>query len=793
MIPLTEAPSPVTMSAGMKSSNYSIALTGKTFDVLSSMLYKDPHLAIVRELSCNAYDSHVENGCVGTAFDIHLPNKLEPFFSIRDYGTGMSSESIDKVYTKFFESTKTHTNDQVGALGLGSKSPFAYTSNYTITSWHGGLKLVYSAFKTTAGIPAITLLDVSDTTEPSGLEVMIAVKAIDFDKFTSKVQAFFTTWTSVPPKILGGLEGRTTLRHVAREFGGSDWFIASTDSPLNRAIAIQGNVPYPLARDPILESNIFRDRFPGESDERTPIKELLNLPIVITYPIGQLDFSASREELQYTEPTVAAILDKLVLIKNDIAAHIQSKFDTLPTQWDVVKTCRELRADRFLPIIKRLGSKSFVWKNKPLNIESYQLVAANTAKVKAALALHSLRVQSNKRRKFETIPLLQSVFDNGVATEVVNPDIVFQPPPRELTVVIFDEPKLGDSKVRFNFTSRSIPNNGSIITISSPRGTQADPVTFKSAVSTLLEAFDIVGSYASVVYASTLKAPPPTRQLRSTTGIVDTFKLFIPNLHATVCPNNYSDTGWKAIGSADLDTQVKSGKYKQVVYVPIFRGVPLFQTPDGLLRETSAPAFAVLWDTILPIFKENQVLLVGIKQSALDKKHVKAFTQTVQSLDSFLRFWFYEHAEQIINAVSYPYYWSTAKNGHIHHVLITALAGSVTQPLPLLTEAAAIAKLFVNAPLPTKFAASIVTTIGAMLCDLDNNTDPVLADIMNTKIAVSNDIQLKFDKLHKLCDQITTEFPMLGYLQAAMRYGIPPGISKNACNHVQQYLKLVTV
>lgn len=258
MIPLTTAPSPVSMSTGVKASQYTIALTGKTFDVLSSMLYKDPHLAIIRELSCNAYDSHVENGCVDKAFDIHLPNQLEPHFSIRDYGTGMSAEQIDSVYTKFFESTKTHSNDVVGALGLGSKSPFSYTSNYTITSWHGGLKLVYSAFKSTDGIPSIALLDVSDSNDPTGLEVNFAVKAMDFEKFTSKVQSYFTTWGSIPPTITGGLQGRTTLRHVERDFGGTDWFVATANGPLSTALAIQGNVPYPLQRQTISASNEFR-------------------------------------------------------------------------------------------------------------------------------------------------------------------------------------------------------------------------------------------------------------------------------------------------------------------------------------------------------------------------------------------------------------------------------------------------------------------------------------------------------------------------------------------------------
>ena len=41
---------------------FQIKTTAKAFDILSSGLYTDNILAIVRELSCNAYDAHVAAG-----------------------------------------------------------------------------------------------------------------------------------------------------------------------------------------------------------------------------------------------------------------------------------------------------------------------------------------------------------------------------------------------------------------------------------------------------------------------------------------------------------------------------------------------------------------------------------------------------------------------------------------------------------------------------------------------------------------------------------------------------------
>ena len=77
-----------------------------------------------------------------TPFEVHLPTILEPYFSVRDYGTGLTDQEIESIYTTYFESTKTNSNEYIGALGLGSKSPFSYTDNFTVTSVKNGSKSI---------------------------------------------------------------------------------------------------------------------------------------------------------------------------------------------------------------------------------------------------------------------------------------------------------------------------------------------------------------------------------------------------------------------------------------------------------------------------------------------------------------------------------------------------------------------------------------------------------------------------------------------------------------------------
>lgn len=59
---------------------YKIKNSGTAFEILSSGLYSNKIKAIVRELGCNAYDSHVAAGHPEKPFDVHIPTMLSPTF-----------------------------------------------------------------------------------------------------------------------------------------------------------------------------------------------------------------------------------------------------------------------------------------------------------------------------------------------------------------------------------------------------------------------------------------------------------------------------------------------------------------------------------------------------------------------------------------------------------------------------------------------------------------------------------------------------------------------------------------
>ena len=185
---------------------FRIRNSAKAFNILSSGLYANKIRAIIRELSCNAVDSHVAAGKSSVPFDVHLPNQLEPWFSIRDYGTGLSHEQVTNIYTTYFESTKTNSNEFIGALGLGSKSPFSYTDNFTVTAVQNGKKGIYSAFINEQGVPSIALMMEEETTDPNGVEVRFAVEdRYDFDKFRSEARHVYE-YFKLRPVISGNAD-----------------------------------------------------------------------------------------------------------------------------------------------------------------------------------------------------------------------------------------------------------------------------------------------------------------------------------------------------------------------------------------------------------------------------------------------------------------------------------------------------------------------------------------------------------------------------------------------------------
>lgn len=95
---------------------FSIEVNESMFQMLTSNVYNDTKLAVMREWSTNACDACLAAG-VEVKFDVHLPTLEEPKFFVRDYGTGLAPEDIVGLFSNLGASTKRNSNMYNGTLG----------------------------------------------------------------------------------------------------------------------------------------------------------------------------------------------------------------------------------------------------------------------------------------------------------------------------------------------------------------------------------------------------------------------------------------------------------------------------------------------------------------------------------------------------------------------------------------------------------------------------------------------------------------------------------------------------
>lgn len=346
----------VNRSGVSETKGFSIKAGAHAFKILSDGLYTDKVLAVVRELSSNAWDAHVSAGNTNKPFDVHLPNQFEPFFSIRDYGTGLSHEDVMNLYSTYFDSNKGNSNDFTGGLGLGSKSPFSLVESFTVTSYFKGTKRIYLIDLGDAGVPQVSLVDgyPVPTTKPDGLEINLSVDKSTFRSFKEKAESLYKYYP-LEPNVKGNSD--YCLNKPEYLLSGDFWGIREKKLyDDERVIAIQGTVGYPIdIRQVNSEGKDYLSFYSSGFD--------------IHFDIGELDITANREGLSYDERTKQNICNKFDVILKEIKSLIQKEIDGCSSYWDAVKTIANFRDKNYF--FNKLITDKFI---KELSFKGRELV-----------------------------------------------------------------------------------------------------------------------------------------------------------------------------------------------------------------------------------------------------------------------------------------------------------------------------------------------------------------------------------------------------------------------------------
>ena len=355
----------VQVAGAQSTETFTIRASAKAFQILSSNLYSNPLGAVIRELSTNAYDAHVMSDKADEPFVLTLPNSLDPTFRVRDFGPGLSPTEISQVYTTFFESTKTDSNDVVGCLGLGSKSPFGIADSFTINSYQNGTKTVYSAYLNDARIPTISQFGVFDTDEEDGLELEIGIKEEDFSTFNREVNSQLKYFV-VKPKV----KGNSSFEWNVGEdylYEGSNWKMIDSNTQRRSnegARVLQGQIAYPI--DVSAMGKHYQNASPV-------VQEVLKRNILFTVNIGDVNIAPSREALTYDDQTSINIINVAKKIVEELPGIVREKIQSAVNEYDAklmfAAVMNNLGAGYYNTQLKEAVAKSgeILWNGKDVS------------------------------------------------------------------------------------------------------------------------------------------------------------------------------------------------------------------------------------------------------------------------------------------------------------------------------------------------------------------------------------------------------------------------------------------
>lgn len=285
---------------GGQSIEFGISNSAEFFNILSSTLYKDQILAVVREVLCNAWDAHIEAGIQHKPVQITLS---EDKFIIKDFGKGIHRDDMGIIYGTYGNSTKKNDGTQTGGFGLGCKAPFAYTDHFEVISCHDGVKTIYNLSKSSAqamGKPGIIPIASFPTTD-TGLQVSINIKDLaDFRRYNLLVK-----------RIAHNGDMNMTLNEkpiskLGFNVDQANYLVTGNDELLGNQTNLMvryGNVIYPIESDTAIAeqyASVMKFLIRMETQYR-------KLYLVFQAPPHSISVTPSRESLSMQEHTVKTL------------------------------------------------------------------------------------------------------------------------------------------------------------------------------------------------------------------------------------------------------------------------------------------------------------------------------------------------------------------------------------------------------------------------------------------------------------------------------------------------------
>lgn len=298
------------------------------FQLFTKNIYSNPIGTVVREITSNCFDSHVEAKInapvlIKKSFDNQTNTH---YISFIDYGVGMSTDRVENIYGVYFESTKRVDNTQIGGFGIGGKTPLAYkrptghgqgeydNSFYVITIFDK-MKYYYCIYEGQDS-PVILLLHSEPTNEHNGTEVRIPILEKDINTFAKEMVRQLYYFENI---VFEGFEETYSSGTLSNEYQiirGKNFLYRGTEYSSTMHVCL-GRVAYPIDYNVLgLNSSDYY------------------LPIALRLEVGDINVVASREQLDYNEHTIKVLKKKLEEAKQEIITMLVKQYESIVTLKD---------------------------------------------------------------------------------------------------------------------------------------------------------------------------------------------------------------------------------------------------------------------------------------------------------------------------------------------------------------------------------------------------------------------------------------------------------------------------
>ena len=299
------------------------------FQLFTKNVYSNPIGTVVREITSNCFDSHIEAGVdAPVVIRKHKDGQAGThYISFIDYGVGMSPDRVKNIYGVYFESTKRVDNEQIGGFGIGGKTPLAYkrstgqgegeydNSFYVITNFDG-TKYYYCIYEG-AESPVISELHSEPTTDRNGTEIQVPVLEKDLEKFQKEMVRQLYYFENI---VFEGFEYKGYNEEMVYPLS-NDYqiirgksFLFRGDEYSSKMHVCLGRVSYPIDYDVLgLSANDY------------------SMPIALKLEVGDIGVTVSRESLDYSEGTIKMLKKKLEVAKEEIVGLISKQYKDIKT------------------------------------------------------------------------------------------------------------------------------------------------------------------------------------------------------------------------------------------------------------------------------------------------------------------------------------------------------------------------------------------------------------------------------------------------------------------------------